>query len=256
MLLLGDYDSAAQAAYKALLQDPQNGDAKLVAGEAEAAKGNHQIAADLAGSIDMESRLGKRAVELHHQQLIKLNRFSAAADVLLAARRAGVYHRRYDALTLSAPAEDEGAWEWAIATHARDKRMRVALIATDTPRGAGAVRDSRTRFRVDARGPLGARLALFPETGRTHQLRVHALAAGAGLFGDRVYRCPTRATCPDGRVITARRVMLHCALLRLPDVAADDPEAPPLEITAAWPTDFRRAADGLGVGAPGPSVSA
>ena len=188
--------------------------------------------------------------------LVTFARTKAAADVLLAARRAGVYHRRYDALTLSAPAEDEGAWEWAIATHARDKRMRVALIATDTPRGAGAVRDSRTRFRVDARGPLGARLALFPETGRTHQLRVHALAAGAGLFGDRVYRCPTRATCPDGRVITARRVMLHCALLRLPDVAADDPEAPPLEITAAWPTDFRRAADGLGVGAPGPSVSA
>ncbi len=87
MLLIRDYDAAAQAAYKTLVQDPENNAATLVASEAEAARGNHQIAADLARSIDIESRHGVRAVELHHQQLVELNQLSAAADVILAAQK-------------------------------------------------------------------------------------------------------------------------------------------------------------------------
>ena len=87
MLRIRNFDAATDAAYKALLQDPQNGDAKLVAGEAEAGRGNHQIAVDLVGTIDIESRLGQRAAELHYQQLARLNRYSAAADVILAAQQ-------------------------------------------------------------------------------------------------------------------------------------------------------------------------
>lgn len=82
-----DFDSAAEAAYKALLQDPENADALLLAGEAEAARGNHQAAADLAGSIDIGSRLGKRAVDLRYRQLLELKQWSAAADAILAGQR-------------------------------------------------------------------------------------------------------------------------------------------------------------------------
>lgn len=86
-LLIRDFDAAAEAAYSALLQDPENADAILLAGEAEAARGNHQVAADLAGSIELGSRLGRRAVELRYRQLIKLKQWSAAADVIVEALR-------------------------------------------------------------------------------------------------------------------------------------------------------------------------
>jgi 23S rRNA-/tRNA-specific pseudouridylate synthase len=56
---------------------------------------------------------------------------------------------------------------------------------------------------------------LRPETGRTHQLRVHAAAHGAPLLGDVSYGGPRRVVLGDGRVITPRRVMLHCAFVRI-----------------------------------------
>lgn len=87
MLLTRQWDAAAEAAYKALVEDPNNADATLVASEAEAARGNHRVAADLAGAINLRSKQGTRAVELHYEQLMELDEPSAAADVLLAAQR-------------------------------------------------------------------------------------------------------------------------------------------------------------------------
>ncbi len=81
----GRWDAAADAAYQALIADPENSEAILIASEVEAARGNHQKSADLAASIDLRSRFGKRAVQIHAQQLIELDRLSAAADVMLAA---------------------------------------------------------------------------------------------------------------------------------------------------------------------------
>jgi tetratricopeptide (TPR) repeat protein len=85
MLLVRDWEAAAEAANKALLLDPENADATLIASEAEAGRGNLEVAEELSASIDIRSRLGKRAVELRQQQLAKLKRTSAAADVILAA---------------------------------------------------------------------------------------------------------------------------------------------------------------------------
>ena len=85
LLRLQRWEAATDAAYKALLQDPDNADATLIASEAEGAQGNHAAAAALAGSIDIRGRLGKRAVEIQYQQLVKLKRSSAAADVIIRA---------------------------------------------------------------------------------------------------------------------------------------------------------------------------
>lgn len=81
----GDLDRAADAAYKALIQEPENGAAKLLAGRIEAARRNHETAAEIAGSIDVRSRLGRPAVELHYEQLMKCDRPSDAVDVILSA---------------------------------------------------------------------------------------------------------------------------------------------------------------------------
>ncbi len=71
----------------------------------------------------------------------------------------------------------------------------------------------------------GATLLRFrPETGRTHQIRIHAMAGlGAPLLGDPVYG--------DGR--GAPRTMLHALTLSVPRAGK-----PPITATAPLPADF------------------
>jgi tRNA pseudouridine32 synthase/23S rRNA pseudouridine746 synthase len=65
-----------------------------------------------------------------------------------------------------------------------------------------------------------------PETGRTHQLRVHALKGlGAALLGDPVYGA--------GSVPGAGRTMLHAASIIVPRDGK-----PPIEAHAPLPSDF------------------
>ncbi len=61
-----------------------------------------------------------------------------------------------------------------------------------------------TRWEVLERGATATRVALHPETGRSHQLRVHMLALGHPIVGDPLYG--------DGR---AARMMLHSETLSL-----------------------------------------
>lgn len=65
-----------------------------------------------------------------------------------------------------------------------------------------------------------------PETGRTHQIRIHALAGlGAALLGDPVYGA--------GPVPGAKRTMLHAAELTVPREGK-----PPVHAKAPLPADF------------------
>ena len=48
-------------------------------------------------------------------------------------------------------------------------------------------KSSQTDWEVLARGEQTTRLALYPRTGRSHQLRVHCLALGHPILGDRLY---------------------------------------------------------------------
>jgi tRNA pseudouridine32 synthase/23S rRNA pseudouridine746 synthase len=65
-----------------------------------------------------------------------------------------------------------------------------------------------------------------PETGRTHQLRVHALAGlGLPLLGDPIYGA--------GNAPGAKRTMLHAESLTV-----TRPGKPPIEARAALPADF------------------
>lgn len=128
---------------------------------------------------------------------------------LLAARRAGAYERIYLGITLDEPVPPEGEWAWPISLDPRNPSLRVA--------GPGrGQREARTRYEVWARASAGTLLRLMPHTGRTHQLRVHAARGGAPLFGDHVYQGARRSTLADGSVVTARRVMLHCARVSFP----------------------------------------
>ncbi|MDB4476574.1 CRTAC1 family protein [Rhodopirellula sp.] len=80
-----DYEEAADSVGKALLQNPNDGDTRFVASEIEVARGNFDVAIELAATIPIDSRLGQRAVTLQWQAMAKLGRHSDAADLLLGA---------------------------------------------------------------------------------------------------------------------------------------------------------------------------
>ena len=161
-----------------------------------------------------------------------------AAARMKDARDEGAYARRYVAIAARAPARASGLWDARIG-RAKDPRKRQVDGREST--------DARTRYALVATAPGGqALLALAPETGRTHQLRVHAAHAGAPLLGDRAYGGPPRITLPGGRVLALDRVYLHCA--RVVACGLDVVAPVPAELETAWaslggaPADWERAA--------------
>ncbi|MCS6799398.1 MAG: RluA family pseudouridine synthase [Myxococcota bacterium] len=159
-----------------------------------------------------------------------------AIHALLRARRRGQYARRYVAIASRAPRPEQGSWRWAVGIDPRRADRRVAV--QDGAAGRAA-RPAETRYRLrqsSAAGP--AWLELEPVTGRTHQLRVHAAAAGCPLLGDILYGGPRRVVLADGSVVSARRPMLHCAVVELPHPRTGAPvrlhAPPPADMAEAW----------------------
>ena len=169
--------------------------------------------------------------------LVTFARTEHATRSLLAARQDGNYARRYLAIATRPPTPASGTWLAAIAIDQQNPRRRVAQT---NERGGG--RTARTEYRTLALAPDCALLCLSPLTGRTHQLRVHAAHAGSPLFGDRHYGGPMRITAKDGRVWSARRVMLHCAALRIPHPRSGTL----LTLRAPVPSDMQTLWQGLG----------
>lgn len=139
-----------------------------------------------------------------------LKRFSAAFE----ARRVA---KRYLGVVAGELAEDEGTIDLALAkisSAAEGWRMIAAR------NGKPAVTHWR---RLDARD--GRTLVEFrPETGRTHQIRIHALAGlGVPLLGDPIY----------GNGEGATRTMLHAAGLTI-----EREGKPPIDAQAPLPADF------------------
>jgi RluA family pseudouridine synthase len=93
-------------------------------------------------------------------------------------------------------------------------RERMGVV---TKGGQGAV----TRYMVSARQPDRQLIRLWPQTGRTHQLRVHLAHLQAPILGDRLYGDPAAAS----------RLLLHAYRLGLPDLAL----TAPLPAEFAWP---------------------
>jgi 23S rRNA pseudouridine1911/1915/1917 synthase len=130
------------------------------------------------------------------------------------------------------PRPREGRYGAALGPDREDRRrMRV------DPQG----RPAATRYRVLAAPRHVALVALWPETGRTHQIRVHLAAAGHPVVGDDLYGGPRHHAMrrpPLSEVLGPDHTLLHAWRLALPA----PPLRSPLIVTAPWDAAFAAAA--------------
>jgi len=144
--------------------------------------------------------------------------------------------RVYHALVRAVPGPEraEGRIEGAIGRHPRDrKRMTI--------RAEGG-RPAVTRWRAARRFPRAGRawLEVRPETGRTHQIRVHLAAHGMPLEGDPVYG-RGRDRSPRSEL---GRPALHASVLGFEHPASGER----LRFEAPLPPDLARLLTALGDG--------
>lgn len=99
--------------------------------------------------------------------------------------------KKYVALVEGEVQFDEGVIDAAIGRHPKyhDLRRVVPKGAAGAPaaEGADAAKHAVTCYTVIRRSPRVTAVALFPETGRTHQLRLHMRHLGHPVLGDEDY---------------------------------------------------------------------
>lgn len=103
--------------------------------------------------------------------------------------------KTYEALVEGQVEHDHGTIDKAIAKHSLDRPLRHL-----DPDGQQAI----THWQVLERTANNTRLALTPETGRSHQLRLHLSSIGHPILGDAFYGDETRH----------QRLCLHAKSLR------------------------------------------
>ena len=157
--------------------------------------------------------------------VLMLARTAGAARALAEAFRRKTALKLYWAVTVGVPNRDNGTIDMALAKLAGSRGERVV---GDGEAGRRAV----TRYRVvDVAGRRAAWLALLPETGRTHQLRVHCAALGTPILGDLKYG-GAGAVLPGGD--TRPKLHLHARAIRMPH-----PKGGVVEATAPLPQHMR-----------------
>jgi 23S rRNA pseudouridine1911/1915/1917 synthase len=156
--------------------------------------------------------------------LFARGRAGAWAAREFAARRV---EKRYLAVVAPPPERDELAVEGWLGRVTDPARYRFALFEGETP----GARWSRTGFQVLVRRSERALVEARPETGRTHQIRVHLAAVGAPVAGDDLYGPPFAPGAPS----SAERMLLHAASLALTTPAGVRlglESEPPADLTA------------------------
>jgi 23S rRNA pseudouridine1911/1915/1917 synthase len=150
----------------------------------------------------------------------RLDRDTSGVMVLVKTQRAHAslsaqfkehsVHRIYLALVRADPGEDQGVVDAPLGRHAKDRKK----ISTRT----GKPRRAVTRWRVLQRLGGITLLEITPETGRTHQIRVHLASVGLPIAGDQVYgKLRKKATglnpVQQKAVAVLKRQALHAAVL-------------------------------------------
>lgn len=138
----------------------------------------------------------------------------------------------YTAIVLGHPRDGRGMITAPIGRSSRD-------IRTWACKGTrGTLRDAVTRYIVKQSYEISkgkfALVSLYPETGRTHQLRVHMKFIGNPIIGDAVYAKSTT------ELLGTTRTMLHATSIQFNDLSGKQ-----ISISSEIPADFQKVLNNL-----------
>lgn len=140
--------------------------------------------------------------------LLVVAKTDAAHEGLAAQFASHTIERRYLAVCAGQPVPADGTVTARLGRSDAD-RKKMAVLPAASSRGKHAVTHYRTLRRLAHATLIECRL----ETGRTHQVRVHAASIGHPLLGDPVYGRTPKALRPLLDRLGFRRQALHAAEL-------------------------------------------
>jgi RluA family pseudouridine synthase len=150
-----------------------------------------------------------------------------------AARRLGVLFaenrikKNYWAIVAGVFPEEEGRIDLPLSKQSTSKKHWWMKVTPEG--GVSAITD----YRVLGRGENLTWLELTPQTGRTHQLRVHCSALGYPILGDYIYG-------PEGQA--KNQLHLHARFIEIPLY----PKKSPIAIQADPPPHMKEALEACG----------
>jgi 23S rRNA-/tRNA-specific pseudouridylate synthase len=162
------------------------------------------------GKLHATSRLDREV-----SGVVIFARTEQSATRLREARDQGAYKRQYVALSHPATSATlanaslgaQHVWNAPIGRAANPHLRQI--------QGKDAVPAETHAFAI-AQTSAAMLWRMHPETGRTHQLRLHASHAGCPLLGDAAYGGKRSIAGGDGRVLSISRIMLHAARVTIP----------------------------------------
>lgn len=142
-------------------------------------------------------------------------------------------HKTYVALVHGRVAAESGEIARPVG---RDPRRRTRMKADGL-----ASRSALTKYRVVRRIGRFTLVDAMPQTGRTHQIRVHLASIGHPVVGDTTYGAPARLRFGANEEATLPRTFLHAAKLEF----AHPTSGAPLQFAAPLPRELEEFLTGL-----------
>jgi len=160
--------------------------------------------------------------------LLVIAKTRAAARKLELQFQENKVEKRYHALVWGKPQPEKGHVEVLMGRHPVNEK--IIQVFEDGSSGKLSITD----YQVEQHHGLYSLMALFPQTGRTHQLRVHMHHLGHGIVGDNRYIQPEVET-PE----FWPRLALHASLLAF----THPMNGKAMRFESAWPQDLAEALD-------------
>jgi 23S rRNA pseudouridine955/2504/2580 synthase len=196
-----------------------------------AVQGGSGVARHVDGMLDaLRNKKGEKPRLVHRLDrdtsgVLVVARTRGAAQKLTAAFRTRDTEKIYWALVKGAPKKPEGKISTWLAKEATPDGDRMRVVKHGEADADHAV--SRYRL-IETAGQRLSWMEFEPETGRTHQLRVHALHMGCPIIGDpKYFDDDPNWDFPGG---IQKRLHLHARRLRIPH-----PDRGMINVTAPLP---------------------